>query len=266
MYYADYHIHSNFSLDCTTDMEDIIISAIKKNIKEIAFTDHIDFDYPGLNNFLIDTENYVNKIKEYNIKYRNEINILCGIEIGLQPHVKKDIKNIVDKYLFDFIIGSIHVVDKLDLYNGDFFVGKNQKNSYLRYFENVVENINVYDEFDVLGHIDYIIRYGDFEIKKLSYTDYNDIIDTILKTLINKGKGIELNTSGFRYGLNQTHPQLDILKRYKNLGGEIITVGSDSHSCNTLCSNFEEAYEILKLAGFSRITLFKNRKPIYKNI
>ncbi|RKD34419.1 histidinol-phosphatase HisJ family protein [Thermohalobacter berrensis] len=264
MYIADYHIHSHFSGDCNTPMEDIVKHAVNLELKEIAFTDHVDFDYPSPDpNFEIDFDDYLEKFNEIKDKYNHKINIILGIEVGLQPHISDKIKKLVNKYPFAFVIGSIHAADRMDLYNGDFFRGKSQKNAYLRYFENVLENIKIHDEFDVLGHIDYIIRYGNYETKKLSYNDYTDIVDTILKSLITKGKGLELNTSGYRYKLDQTHPQFSILKRYKELGGSIITIGSDSHIVEDICSHFKKAYNLLERAGFNKITLFRNRTPIF---
>lgn len=267
MYIADYHVHTDFSGDCTTPMEDVVKQAISLGLKEIALTDHVDYDFPVPEfTFVINYDEYLitfNKIKE---KYQDYIDLLLGVEIGFQAHVKEDIEKLCAKYPFDFVICSTHAADNLDLYNGDFFEGKNQKYAYLRYFENVLENVKNFNNYDVYGHIDYITRYGGYENKSLSYYDYKDIIDSILKTLIHNNCGIEINTSGYRYGLNQMHPQLSILKRYKELGGEIITVGSDSHIPNDLCSNFNLAYDALKNVGFKHITTFKNRKPKFIDI
>ncbi len=260
MFYADYHVHTSFSSDSDAPMEKIVEHAIKIGLKELAFTDHVDYDYadPELT-FMIDYDKYMDAFSKVEKKYGDKINLLLGVEIGLQTHIKQKVSDLERKYPFDFIIGSIHTADRLDLYNGDFFEGKTQKISYLRYFENLLENIKLFDEFDVVGHLDYIIRYGNFETKKLSYYDYTDIIDTILKILIKKDKGIELNTSGYRYNLNQTHPQKSILKRYKELGGNIITVGSDSHTVKGLCSHFDYAYSILNEVGFDSITTYSKR-------
>lgn len=267
MYLADYHVHTSFSNDCNIDIEDIIYNAIKKNMKEIAITDHVDIDYPkSTEEDYFDFDEYFYTIKKLRDYYKNKIDIIFGVELGLQTHIKADINKFVNKYPLDFIIGSIHTVDYLELHNGDFFIGKKQKESYLRYFEIVLENVKNFDEYDVVGHLDYIIRYGNYEKKQLRYNDYSDIIDEILKIIITKDKGIEVNTSGYKYNLNVTHPQYDIVKRYKELGGKIITIGSDSHHYKTLCSNFDIAYDLIKEVGFKEITLFRNRKPLFKKI
>ncbi|NLP45498.1 MAG: histidinol-phosphatase HisJ family protein [Epulopiscium sp.] len=262
MFFADYHSHTYFSSDSNASMEDMIQTGINLGLKQLAFTDHVDFDYPNSDyTFEIDYNEYLKQFKQYKLKYKNKIDLIFGVEIGLQPHLQEKISDFITHYPFDFIIGSSHVVHKLDLYNGDFFQGKEQKNAYLQYFEEVLKNIHIFNDFQVYGHLDYIIRYGNYKNPVLSYEDYQNIIDEILKNLIHKGQGIELNTSGYRYGLNQFHPQTSILKSYKQLGGEIITVGSDAHYPQDLCANFKEAYEILKEIGFSYITIFKNQKP-----
>lgn len=267
MYFADYHIHTNFSGDCNTPMEDIVKKAVSLGLKEIAITDHVDYDFPVPEfTFTVDYDEYLNDFNRIKEKYKNCIDILLGVEIGFQPHIKEKLEELCSKYPFDFVICSTHAADNLDLYNGDFFKDKNQNYAYLRYFENVLENVKTYSNYDVYGHMDYIIRYGEYENKTLSYNDYMDIINTILKAIIHSGCGIEINTSGYRYGLGQMHPQFDILKKYKELGGEIVTVGSDSHTTKDLCSNFNLAYDALKSAGFNHITTFRNRKPKFVDI
>ncbi|WP_341877017.1 histidinol-phosphatase HisJ family protein [Defluviitalea saccharophila] len=264
MFYADYHVHSSFSSDSSEEMENQIKTAISLGLKQIAFTDHIDYDYPDKAfPFMIDYNQYLKVFDGLKEKYKNQIDMILGVEIGFQPHVVKQIEEVLSQYPFDFVICSTHVCDRLDLYNGDFFKGKNQKNAYLRYFECVLYNVKNFFNYDVYGHIDYINRYGNYENRILSYEDYKDIIDSILKTIIDLGKGIEINTSGFRYGLGYANPQLSILKRYKELGGKIITIGSDAHSSKDIASHFNEAYKLLEAAGISEITLFRNRKPYF---
>jgi len=114
----------------------------------------------------------------------------------------RGIKWYCKKYDFDIVIGSIHVVDKTDLHNGDFCRNKSKNEAYLRYLEAVLECINLFDNFDILGHIDLIRRYGCYDDKTLKLDDFKDRVDAILKALVEKGKGLEVNTSGFRYNLD----------------------------------------------------------------
>ena len=131
---------------------------------------------------------------------------------------------------------------------------------------NLKYTIENFDNFDVVGHLDFIVRYGDFENKTIRYEDYKNILDEILSMIIKKGKGIELNTSGLRYKLSSMHPSREILTRYFELGGRIITIGSDAHKLTDLYADFDKAIVELKEIGFSEITTFKNRKPNFIKI
>lgn len=267
MFFADYHTHTAFSSDSTAKMEDMLDAAVKLGLQEIAITDHIDFYYPDLNYpFLFDYNEYAAKIRQYQEQYQGRLTIRLGVEIGLQDIAEKEIKEYCQNHAFDFIIGSTHCVSGKELYHDEFYEGKTQREAYQTYFEDLLHNVQIFDCFQVYGHMDYVNRYGSYDNRDLHYKDYADIIDEILKTLIAKGKGLEINTSGLRYGLGYAHPQLPVLKRYRELGGEIITIGSDAHSPNQITSYFTEAFALLQSAGFKAYTLFENQKPIWKNL
>ena len=121
--------------------------------------------------------------------------------------------------------------------------------------------LSVYDDFDVYGHIDYVVRYGPNKNRQYSYGRYKDILDEILKKLISMGKGIELNTGGYHYGLGEPNPCVAVIKRYKELGGEIITVGADAHTPDKVAYAFDKAANVLETCGFKHYTVFKDRKP-----
>lgn len=257
---TDHHVHSEFSGDCNTPMEDIVERAIKLGLKEVMFTEHQDFEYPSKEIcFEINIQEYVETIKRLKEKYK-EIDILMGIEIGYQPGLNDKINNLLNSYPFDFVICSIHAWNGMALDKGHLFQGKTQKGGYREYFENLKYCVENFQNCDVYGHLDFIVRYGNFQNKILRYKDYKDIIDKILKTIINNGKGIELNTSGLRYNLNTMHPNKDILKRYFELGGKIVTLGSDAHRVDELGADFDIALKQLRQIGFTDITTFKNRK------
>lgn len=260
MFLADYHIHTNFSIDSEAPMEEMIKSAISKGMKEIAITDHADFDpkyYPMPD--YTDYIPYFNQLKE---KYKNDIKIALGVEIGLENQWADKINAFASKYNFDFIIGSSHATRTLDLYfdQKEYFKNKTKKEAYTIYFEEILKNINACPQFNVYGHFDFISRYGMYDDNSLEYKDYSDLIDSCLKNLIEKDKGIEVNTSGFRYGINCTYPTLTILKRYNELGGEIITAGSDSHKPKDTADHIDYAYSLIKEAGFKYVSVFRNQK------
>ena len=261
----DCHVHTTISHDGKSDIIDYLNIAKEKNVDEITFTEHYDI-YDGLKTNLktLDVDKY---LREYlSKKDDSKVKTNFGIEIGLQPDTYTKIHNMVINNNFDFIIGSNHITCKKDMaMDPSFFEGKTIKEAYMDYFNEVLENINkYYYEFDVYGHLDYVIRYGDKQ--KINIKEYQDILDTIFRTLIRKDKGIEVNTSGIRYGLNEPHPNIDIIKRYKELGGKIITVGSDAHQAKDLASNFVEAYSMLESIGIDEVAIYHHRKPDFVKI
>lgn len=263
---VDYHLHSCFSEDSTEEMEKNIQAAIKKGISEIALTDHYDMDYPSdTMSFTLDLDRYLERARELKERYRDEIEIRIGIELGLQPHLKTNelINEILDSREFDFIIGSTHCVDRREFEEGDFFRGFSKDEAHRRYFQGVLENIKIFENYSVAGHLDFIRRYGrDYyeDYRVIDYEKHSEIIDEILRTLIEKGIGLEVNTSGLRYGLGDTTPGEFILRRYRELGGEILTLGSDAHEAAHVGSNIEEAVELLRGYGFKTYCTFKNRE------
>lgn len=258
----DTHMHSQFSTDSQAPQEDMIHAAIAQGLGGICFTDHLDIDYPGEpGDFLLDLPNYTASVQALRAKYADKLPIRYGIELGLQPHLAELHKDILSQYRFDFVIGSSHVVHGIDPYFPEFYEGRKEEDGYREYFESILENIRAFDDFDVYGHIDYVVRYGPTKNENYSWIQYQDVIEEILKLLIKKGKGIEINTGGFKYGLGHPNPTEEIIARYRELGGEIITIGADAHKPEHVAYDFEKVPAILKEAGFQYFTVFKERKP-----
>ncbi|MFZ5989791.1 MAG: histidinol-phosphatase HisJ family protein [Bacillota bacterium] len=263
----DCHVHSSFSGDSNMDGETALNTAIDIGLKGLAFTDHLDYDYPDYDDvFLIDFEKYSQYMDRLKHVYNSKIKVLKGIEVGVQPHVVDESLEVINKYDFDFVIASVHVVDKLDLHNGDFCRGKSQYEAYSRYLEAVHNGISLFDNFDVLGHVDLIRRYGCYDNKTIKYNDFSDYIDAILNKLISNGKGLEVNTSGFRYKLESPMPDYEIIKRFKELNGEIICTSSDAHTPEYIGYKFDYLKELLLKAGFEYTAYFENRKPVFSKI
>ncbi|GAA0501341.1 histidinol-phosphatase HisJ family protein [Salinibacillus aidingensis] len=259
----DYHVHSSFSADCEAPMEEMIQSAIDKGIKDMCFTEHIDFDYPDPTiTFHLDLEAYRKRLKEMQEKYIEQISIKKGVELGVQPHVLEDYKEIVNQEAFDFIICSMHTTDKQDLHSGEFFEGKTLNQAYEQYYREFLSCIQSFKSYSILGHLDLVKRYK-YEPDVYSFLD---IIEEIFKVIIPEGKGIEVNNSGFKYGLGRAMPSKDILKLYKEMNGEIITIGSDSHAPDTIGTHYTETIDLLKDIGFKYVTTFKNQKPVFHKI
>ncbi len=267
MFISDYHTHTNYSPDSTCSVKDRLKWAIENGIEEICFTDHVD-SFHGDNyatNF--DYDKYRKEILLETSKLKDKITIKYGMEIGLFPHLKDEADRIIKAQDLDFVIGSTHSVHKRDLYDyREFFKDKDKIIAYHQYFEQILLNVQTLDNFDVHGHLDFVYRYGGYSEPMLNYLDHKEIIDTILKTLIEKGKGIEINLSGPRYGSKHFYPSYDIVKAYKELGGEIITIGSDTHEKQYIRELILQAQQQLKDVGFDYVTTFNKRKPSFTKI
>lgn len=263
-YMYDYHLHSNFSEDSSAEMEDLVKSAIAQGFKEIAMTDHVDFDYPDRSfTFELDVNAYFSEIERLNHKYGHEIQILKGIEIGLQPQVLEESADLVKNYDFDFVLGSFHTGDCKDLYTGTFFEEKNPVEAYRGFYTYVLKCLEAYDHYNILGHINVIDRYIDFlNNEKPAFSAYEDLIEKILIHLIKNEKGLEINSSSSRYGMDDTLPSLEILNRYKELGGTLVTFGSDSHGGKHVGYEYEKAVKLMKSVGFTHWVTFRKMKPI----
>lgn len=260
---ADYHLHSCFSGDSSANPEDIIKKAVSLGMTRICFTDHNDFDFPGDIDFSLDTDSYFSRLSILKERYQSQIHIGIGMEAGLEPCFADKTKKLVNSYPFDFVIGSSHLVHRKDPYYPDFFLNRKEKDCFSEYFLSILENLKSYQDFDVYGHLDYIVRYAPLKDQNYSYMDFSDIFDQILKTLISGGKGIEVNSGGLRNGFSFPNPHPDIIHRYRELGGEIITVGSDAHVPEHIGYQFNFIKELVKACGFSYYTVFENRRPVF---
>ncbi|MDE7266897.1 MAG: histidinol-phosphatase HisJ family protein [Lachnospiraceae bacterium] len=264
---ADCHMHSSFSGDGTAPIEDMVKRAMELGLTHICFTEHYDPDYvypPGEEGmFELNTDSYLYELLKCKSKYQGQIEIGFGVELGLQPHLKKELALYSKAHDFDFIIGSSHICNKKDPYYPEFFSGRNADEAHHEYFASVLECVQKLPYFDVYGHLDYVVRYGPTKNDGYTYQKHADVFDKILSTLIENEKGLEINTGGFRAGLDQPNPCAEILKRYKALGGEIVTVGSDAHEPKDLAADFDKACDILKECGFRYYCVFQNRIPEY---
>lgn len=262
---ADFHLHSHFSDDCTTSMEDMILSGIQRGLETMCFTEHHDMNYPHREGnkspmFFLQVSPYYKELIQLKERYASQINILFGVELGLQPHLISEHTNFINSHPFDFVIGSSHLCNGKDVYFPEFYEGKLEVDAHAEYFQSVLTIVTKFQGFDVYGHLDYLVRYSPTQNTNYSYQKHATVIDSILKTLIHNGKGIEINSGGLKHGLGDTNPCTDIVKRYKELGGEIITIGSDAHFPEYVSYEFDQVASILKSCGFQYYTVFENRK------
>lgn len=277
MIQADMHMHTWFSTDSEACPRDMADEAVRKGLKTICFTDHFDKDdLEWGEEGIFDVDAYFVEMQKLQEEYAGKLNIRIGIELGLRTYLKDYYEELTKKYPFDFVIGSVHNVPYKKDAEGNIlytdpaaeklFTDRTDKKAYRLMMETTLENVRTSDCFQTLGHLDYVVRYGKSREKEYSYTDYADIIDEILKLLIEKEKGLEVNSAGLKYGLPFAHPHPDVLKRYRELGGKIITIGADAHKPEHIAYDFAKAEEILKSCGFKYYTEFFEQKPVFKQL
>ncbi|MDD6328076.1 MAG: histidinol-phosphatase HisJ family protein [Lachnospiraceae bacterium] len=272
MIFPDYHLHSKFSSDSDTDIYDIIHTARQRGMTSICLTDHYDMDFPSLPeapgmDFNLDIDTYYTCLKNIQAELSKDFDLRIGVELGIMPETIDKLNTYVNEHpFFDFIIASVHLVDGMDPYYPRYFEGKTEHQAFLRYFESILYFAKKYNAYDVCGHLDYIVRYGKNKANNYNPVDYYDIFNELFKTIIPKGKGIELNTGSLYKDLDFAHPHPKLLKMYKEAGGEIITIGSDAHKIEFIGYGFDKAREFLLSNGFKYYCTFKQRKPTFHKL
>ena len=275
--FADYHVHTEFSDDSVYPMEDVIRDALQMGMDEICITDHVDYGvkedwdsgkmilYRGTEPLAnVDYPAYMEKICTLKEQYEGRIRIRTGMEFGVQMHMIPQYEALFARYPFDFIILSVHQVEDKEFWTQDFQRGRSQKEYNERYYEEMLSLVKNYKDYSVLGHMDLLKRYDEAGI--YPFEKLRPLIEEILKIVIADGKGIEINTSSHRYGLDGTMPSGEILRLYKELGGEIITIGSDSHKPEHLGTYIEESKALLKEMGFQKFCTYEKMKPVFHEL
>lgn len=267
MFSADCHLHTSFSGDSEAPMEAMAARGISLGLKQMCFTEHLDLGYPpgqdpdnpsDVNIFELDIPAYLRRFEEVQAACRGQIELRFGIELGLTASAYPAYHRLLGQYPFDFVIGSSHLVGGLDPYYRTFW--ERNSNGCALYFDSILEHLSAYGGFDSYGHLDYIIRYAPGS-RSYHYADYADRLDAILKKLIEMDKALEVNTGGFKYGLGVPNPQPEILARYRELGGERITLGSDAHAPEHIAYAFDICRDLLMSLGFRYVAVYGRREP-----
>ena len=259
----DLHTHCTLSFDGKSPADDMVKRAIELGMRYYALTDHVDLgEFPDPD---FDLEATVNGAAEMipalREEYADKIDLIYGVELGQSTQDPEKAAELLRNNDHDFVIGSLHNIKG---YNDFYFLDYTDLdvNDLLdRYFGELLDMAAMGD-FDVMGHITYPLRYitGEYGID-VDMSRWDKVIDEILRQLIKRGKGIEINTSGLRQKYGRTFPDADIVRRYRELGGEILTIGSDAHCTDDLGKGIAEGIAIGKSCGFEKIAVFKKRKP-----
>ena len=259
----DFHMHSRVSFDGFDTGEALARTAFKNGLKEICFTDHLDYDpLEQMGVMAFDTENYN---QEYDFLEIPGLIIRRGMEFGMTRNNQAQFKEDLTRRHFDFVLGSIHFVDDLDVYFEPFWQDKTVFQAERRYLEETLACVQSHDDFDVLAHLTYIAKTRSHHSPRpVPFAEHREIIDEILRVLAAKGKGLEMNTSGMdRCG--GFLPTADYFRRFKELGGEIITIGSDAHRCDRVGQYSFEVCDIFRDI-FGYVCTFEDRKPVFHKL
>ncbi len=272
---VDYHVHTEFSDDSVCPMEEQVEKGIAIGLQEICFTDHVDYGikkdweegnivYRGKNALAnVDYPRYFEKLARMQEIYKDQIVIKKGLEFGVQTHTIPQFEALYQKYrdTMDFALLSIHQVEDKEFWTQEFQKGRTQKEYNERYYQEMYDVIRQFKGYSVLAHMDLLTRYDQAGI--YPFVKVEEMIAEILKVVISDGKGIEMNTSSWHYQLPDTTPSRDILSLYKDLGGTIITMGSDAHITQYLGDHMQDGQKILQELGFKGFTTFEHWHPIF---
>lgn len=265
----DNHNHSQFSFDGKrTSVEESARAASAKGLGGMAFTDHCDFFVPQMKaeheKLVPETFDISAQQEEIDrIQDITDIKILKGIEIGMHEDHHADIRKLLEEHSFDQIVASVHYLDGVDPYYGGYYEGKDWKRAYGLYLETIHKEMTWLKDFDIMGHFDYIVRYAPYPQTCMKYRDFSDILDEMLRYLIHEGKALEINTKSYQdFHGREVSLDTDILMRYKELGGEILSLGSDSHDSSKVGYEFAHFAQLLKSFGFRWTAHYEKRKLV----
>ena len=259
----DFHMHSTVSFDGHDTPEQMIAAAKKTGLKEICFTDHIDYvkDFDDLS-MVFDTDFYH---RAYDALQSEDLLIRRGMEFGMYPENAAALRQDLSRAKFDFVLGSVHFVDEYDVYFKEYWDGKTIHEAERLYLETTLECVKAHEDFDVLGHLTYISKARAHHAPRpVPYEEHKAVVDEILRQLVRKGKGMEMNTSGVdRCG--DFLPYAAYFRRFHELGGRIVTVGSDAHTADRVGQYTHRACGILKDI-FGYVCTFQGREPVFHTL
>jgi len=256
----DYHVHTCYSHDSRTPIKAQLDAARSAGITHLCFTDHVDFD--GCSDFPADLAARNAEIDALRPLYP-EIDIACGMEIGMKDETSARLSLEHAKGCrLDFIIGSLHLVDGVRVYKPPYFEGRSREEAYITYLERI-HRYMAFTEFSVLGHYDFCTKHAPYPERPMTLSIAPELFDDIFRALIQQGRSLEVNTASWR---DSPAWGLDVLRRYRQLGGEFVTVGSDAHVPEKLGRRIGDAVELIRAAGIPYLASYKELRPILHKV
>ncbi len=257
---TDFHLHTIVSVDAYDGYSDIILSAIDKNLTEIAITEHVDYNPADEGAGLYNPQEVYNLTQKYSQKYADKITIHYGVELS-EPHLYAEENKLIYSLKPDIVIGSLHYVGKLGVHS-DLFDRLHHTQAINDYFDEMI-NMTESADFDVLGHLDYFVRYTAIRnIPNYNPLDFEKKIRKVLNTIIKREIALEVNTSGLRSKANTALPHPQVIEWYYQMQGKLLSIASDAHRAQDVAKDFDKVEKLLKNIGFTEYHIYRNRNPV----
>lgn len=258
----DYHLHTIHSFDGRQTVQELCEAMMRQGVEEICLTEHIE---PGHPDASVDVpplwDVWMQEIQAMQKAYPL-LTIRAGVEIGDNPARRQETQNLLQGLSLDYHLLSLHLVHGVDCYDAEhYYGGKTRQQAYRDYLEAKAESVLAWNDFDSVAHIGYVCRYAPYDRteKPLRYEDAPDALDAIFRKLIQEGKALEVNTSGYD-AMGDYLPAEGLLRRYMELGGELFTFGSDSHDAARDYERIEDAKAYVRSLGKGYQASFRGRK------
>lgn len=259
----DLHTHTDNSFDGHHSTMFLCETAYMKGLRAVAFTDHLEMDAFFRDSFDRTAIQSFFEVAKARSAFNGRLMVCVGAELGQAVYNKPVAEKLLDKMKYDFVIGAIHNLPEVqDFYYMNFDDESIDYMELLRQYFEWELKLAEWARFDTLAHLTYPLRYivGNYK-KPVDMSKFSEIIDEILITLIKNQKALEINTAGLRQPIGVTSPDESILKRYKELGGKLITIGSDAHYAEHLGAGIEQGYELALKCGFDSVAVYQDRTP-----
>jgi histidinol-phosphatase (PHP family) len=261
----DYHVHTEFSSDCKIPMAVQCEAAIAAGVTEIAFCDHLDHEPadPGYGYYR--PEAFLASVDACREAYGSKLTVLAGVEADYNERIADQVARFLSTYSFDFVIGSVHYGEEGRIIFQDYFDHREWDDVYFPYLERLKLAARS-GLFDTLGHIDLPKRYAPQNKRTYDPLRYKDGLQQLFEVLIERGLSFEINTSGLRQAPKTSMPGPAIVRWYVEMGGTLITTGSDSHAPQHVGSGIQQTMDMLQLCGIDSVSSFSKRVRSQRSI
>jgi len=257
--HVDYHCHTRYSGDGLGEIRDLCVRAVELGITEIAITEHVDTDPTDPCYEFYDHEAVGTAVRRCREEFGRTVGVRHGIEIDYQKRFHDEAVEFLATHEFDVVLGSAHYIRGKRGWETEVYRLNDERSAYMGHFEGTLAAAES-GLFDVMCHLDLVKRYGIPHYGPYDRAPYAAIIDEILRVMVDKDQALEVNTSGLRQTPQATFPEIETVRRYRELGGQFVTLGSDCHKPADLGAGLAEGADIIRRAGFTRLTVFEGRE------